>query len=290
MNKAPAAEASVAIRRGRHGHFMYLRGDAYVGRSLELYGEYSEDEVLLFRQFVKPGAVVVEAGANIGALTIPLARLAGPTGRVVAIEPQRALFNVLCGNLALNGLLNVVPLRAAAGRVAGQTILPVFPYHGKGNYGGVSVGDIQGAEAREAIAVIALDDLKLPRLDLLKIDVEGSESEVLVGTAETIRRLRPALYVENDRREKSAALIALLQEMDYALWWHLPPLFRVDNFHRNPDNIFGVIVSINLLALPREKGPSVQGLRPVAGAEDWWRVPETIEPSAPTPKKRKRKK
>ena len=57
----------VVMLSTRHGPMCALAGDAYVTRSLQLYGEYGHDEVDLFRQVVKPGMTVVEAGANIGA-------------------------------------------------------------------------------------------------------------------------------------------------------------------------------------------------------------------------------
>lgn len=260
---------AVAIRRCRHGYFMYLRGDRYVGRSLELYGEYSEGEVALFRQLVPSGGTVVEVGANIGSLTVPLARMAGPLGRVVAFEPQGVVFNVLCGNLALNGLANTTPIRAAAGSGSGQVQIPVLGYEERENYGGIATG---GAARRhtESVAVTRLDTLDLARLDLVKIDVEGAETEVLAGAAALIARFRPAIFVENDRRERSRDLIAALERQDYALWWHFSPLFRPDNFNGNPENVMGRIMSINMLALPRENKRPVQGLRPVSGPDDWW--------------------
>ena len=54
---------------------MYLLNDAYIGRSLDVYGEYSEGEIDLFRQLLRPGDVAIDAGANIGALTVGMARL-----------------------------------------------------------------------------------------------------------------------------------------------------------------------------------------------------------------------
>lgn len=259
----------VAIRRCRHGYFMYLRGDRYVGRCLELYGEYSEGEVALFRQLVPPGGTVVEVGANIGSLTVPLARMAGPSGRVVAFEPQRAVFNVLCGNLALNGLSNVTPIRAAVGSAPGHVSVPVLGYGEHENYGGVAVG---GAPQRptEAVPMAKLDDLALRRLDLLKIDVEGAETGVVAGAAALVARFRPAIFVENDRREHSRDLIAAIERNDYRLWWHFSPLFRPDNFNGNPENVMGRIISINMLALPQERAGDVRGLRPVSGPDDSW--------------------
>ena len=91
----------------RHGRLMYLLNDAYIGRSLDVYGEYSEGEIDLFRQLLRPGDVAIDVGANIGALTVGMARLVQPGGAIVAFEPQRTIFDILCNNLRLNSLANV---------------------------------------------------------------------------------------------------------------------------------------------------------------------------------------
>ena len=66
----------------RYGKIMYNQLDQFIGRSLRLYGEFSQGEADIFEQIVKPGYIVVEAGANIGAHTIHLAQLGfGPLSR-----------------------------------------------------------------------------------------------------------------------------------------------------------------------------------------------------------------
>ena len=66
------------------------------------------------------------------------------------------------------------------------------------------------------------------------------------------RALRPLLYVEDDRQERSAALRALLASLGYELYLHRPPLYNPANFAGNATNVFGRIVSLNLLCHPRE--------------------------------------
>src|SRR5438034_10860239 len=86
----------------RHGRMLYNINDAYIGRSLDLYGEFSEGEAELFRQIVRPGDVVVDLGANIGVHTIVFAQAAGPRGGVMSMEPQRLDVQMLCTAVALN--------------------------------------------------------------------------------------------------------------------------------------------------------------------------------------------
>ena len=66
-------------------------------------------------------------------------------------------------------------------------------------------------------------------------DAEGMEADVLAGGEATIRRLRPWLYVENDRKNRSAALIGLINSFGYRLYWHLPPYYNPANFFANKE-------------------------------------------------------
>ena len=246
---------------------LYNPHDIFIGRSFDLYAEFSESEVDLFRRIIQPGSVVLDIGANIGAHSVALARIVGPGGVVHAFEPQRILFQTLCANLALNSLPNVLPYHTALGSRPGKAHMPFFDYTSPANFGGVAVDAFHEGET---VAIGVLDRANLPRCDFAKIDVEGFESEVLLGAADTIDRMRPILYVENDRKEKSQALIQLLTEMRYRLWWHVAPFFNPENFSGETANPFGAMKSINMLCIPKEHDEGPQGLPEVTGPEDWW--------------------
>jgi FkbM family methyltransferase len=242
-NRLILDQPPLRIKRCRQGNMMYLPEDLYVGRSLDLYGEFSEGEIALFSQIVKPGMLVVDVGANI-------------------------LYQMLCANLTLNAIGNTFVHQAGLGSTPGSIWVPPLNYEETNNFGGVSLGDFKDGEQ---VPVITLDSLTLPLCHFLKIDVEGMENEVLQGARETLARHQPLLYVENDRFEKSAALIALLFELDYRLYWHLPPLFHANNFAGRAEDIFPGIVSINMLGVPRSLAPSLQGFREITSPDDKWR-------------------
>ncbi len=268
---AGGGEPFNAISRCRYGLMIYNRHDLYVGRSLAAYGEFAELEIDLFRQIVCPGQTVLDVGANVGTHTLWLAQAVGPTGLVYAFEPQRIVFQMLCANLALNGILNVRAYQAALGAQAGSITVPPLDYQRPNNFGGVSL-DSRGAG--ESVPLLTVDGLGLQACHLMKVDVEGMEGDVLAGAEQTIRRLRPVLYVENDREEKSAELIARLQALDYRLWWHLPPLYNPNNFLGNPTDIFPRILSVNMLCLPREVQANLTGFSEIKRPNANWRQPE----------------
>jgi FkbM family methyltransferase len=259
------ANGNLRIKRTRHGLMAYNINDIFVGRSLDCYGEYCRGETALFAQIALPGTVALDVGANIGALTLPLARIIGSGGIVVAMEPQRAAFQLLCANLALNEIGNVRAIHAAAGQALGRAFVPVSDQLRPGNFGGVELTDKGG----DPIGVMSIDSLQLPACHFIKIDVEGQEGAVIAGAVDTIARFRPVLYVENDRRNQSPDLIRQIRDLDYVLYWHLPPLYSPDNFYQNATNVFPGIVSIDMLCLPHNDTRKVQGMKPVSGPDDW---------------------
>ena len=263
--KYPSGDLLV-MKLCRHGMMLYFKNDSYIGRSLEIYGEYSEKEAAMFCQIVQPGQVVVEVGANIGTHTVYLAKRVGPTGRVIAYEPQRLVSQVLAANCALNELSNCVIRNAAAGGVAGFLHVPPIDFQKMQNLGGLALSTESDGEK---VAVECIDSLDLPALHFLKVDVEGMEADVLRGAEQTIKRCRPILYMENDRRHKSAELISLVQSMEYTLFWHLPPLFNPNNFDGISENMFKKMVSSNMIATPKERDIKVLKLRQVTGPEDF---------------------
>lgn len=250
------------------GWMLYHSNDWYLGGALYKYGEYSEGEVAMFRQLLSPGDVVVDAGANFGAHTVPMAQLVGFQGMVYAFEPQRLVYQGLTANIALNSLPNVITMHAGLGAAPASVHVPILDPTHRQSFGGVS---ITGQAAGELVAVLTIDSLALAQCRLIKVDVEGMECEVLQGARETIARLKPVLYVENDRPEHSSRLIAQIQGMGYRLWWHFPPLYNANNFRGDPENIFGNIVSVNMLCLPREMAININ-LPEIESPDEDWRV------------------
>jgi FkbM family methyltransferase len=257
----------------RYGRMWALRGDRYITACLATFGEYCEAEADVFRQLVKPGMTVVEAGANIGTHTLMLARACAP-GRLIAFEPQQRIFQLLCANLAANGAVNVTALPEAMGAAPGAAKLPPLDYGESNNFGAIAPTlDADGggwAEGR-AVRVTPLDALALPACHFLKIDVECWEADALRGAHATIRRCRPAIYVENDRADQQAVLIALIAELGYEQYWHVAPLFSARNFKGATEDITGEVASLNMLCLPKESKLAVTGFERIDPAD--WRSP-----------------
>jgi FkbM family methyltransferase len=166
---------------------------------------------------------------------------------VLAFEPQRILFQMLMGNLALNSVENVFAYHMALGREVSEIALPPVDYRRNWSFGGLGLGrpspdpQFPGTEASalaslpaETVALRTIDSLSLPRADLIKLDVEGMEEDVLRGAEATIRRQRPIVFVEWLKRD-GGSLPRYVGTMNYRLLqagWNLlcVPEERADGF------------------------------------------------------------
>jgi FkbM family methyltransferase len=217
---------------------------------------------------IRPGMTVAEIGANIGAHSVDIARACAP-GAFYAFEPQPRIFQILCANLALNDINNAFAYAEGCGEAEGEAVVPVVDYTSQGNFGGLSLQPV--GEQGHKVRVRTLDSLDLQACGLLKVDVEGFEPQVLRGARRTVERCRPAIYIENDRSAQQQEVISLVAEMGYRLYWHTPPLFDPANFNRVQEDIFGHVVSVNMLCIPDERGTQVHGLQQIDPAN--WTSP-----------------
>lgn len=257
----------IGVKRCRHGIFAYNRNDAFIGMSLDQYGEWCEFEIQLLKLFAKPGSTVIDAGANIGTHSVAFANMVGPNGAVFAFEPQPTLFQILCTNLTLNGIETVAARQEAlSSRVGVITMAPLPPSDTFFNYGAVPLASQPGSP----VAATTIDALDLGSCSLIKADVEGMEPDVIRGAAETIARFKPALYLEHNGDDLSQIAPAL-DEIGYKAFWSFGSYFNPRNFYANPTNIWpNLMPSVNLLAVPRELSQKF-GAQEFLGAKDNWK-------------------
>jgi FkbM family methyltransferase len=149
----------------------------------------------LMDALLRPGAVVIDAGANIGYNTVFFAQRVGPRGRVIAVEPAGDNLEVLRGNVSRNALRNVTIAPVAAGRVR-----ETRNFYLRGDVSAVNsfyeesvYADVTGVVS---VPVEPLDDLLTGDADLVKIDVEGAELDVLAGMTRLLQSPAIRLIVE----------------------------------------------------------------------------------------------
>lgn len=245
--------------KARYGDFYVLANDRLVSMSLMYYGELGQLELEVMLRFIKPGAVVADIGANLGGFTVPFARAVGAHGAVWAFEPQPVIFSYLQANVLLNKLPQVRLHRGCLGVHEEVLDIPEPDYNQEGNFSGQpfkeeGFWEVRTTPYKVQASVKKFDDVfTAPRLDFMKIDVEGMEFDVLQGAQRAITIHRPIIYFENNRTEQSPALMRWLIEKNYRLWWHTGRFFNPANFRGRPENIFGLMANINMIALPDDR-------------------------------------
>jgi FkbM family methyltransferase len=169
-----------------------------IGRALLVTGMWEPHIAGLFQSFLEPGDVCVDAGANLGYFTLLGAMLVGPRGRVYALEPATRAFRALLSNLRLNGTANVTALPVAAGAASGEAFLEDDEQSIRTRVAVAreSATQTETAVRVRSIASVVPDDV-FPRVRLIKIDVEGSDADVLRGIEPIFESgARPAIIVE----------------------------------------------------------------------------------------------
>jgi FkbM family methyltransferase len=156
-------------------------------------GTWEPHVVSAMEHLVKADAVCCDIGANIGALTVILSRLA-PAGHIYAFELSGITLEILARNVAENGLANVTVIHAAIGEGEGEVgVDRIDAYQGCAH-----VMEVEGAQ--EVTPKIPLDLWRAkngnPSIDFIKLDVEGEEVNALQGARRTIRECCPAMIVE----------------------------------------------------------------------------------------------
>lgn len=205
-----------------------------VGAQLLSAGAYDPEEVSFAidllearRETHGDGVVAVDCGANVGVHTISWATAMTGWGEVIGIEAQERVFYALAGNLALANAFNARVIWAAVGAQKGQLRIPRLDYTRSASIGSLElvyhrdveyIGQSVSYEGDDldSVMMISIDDFALPRLDLLKIDVERMELEVLAGARQTLARCRPTLLIEQIKVGQ-AAIAEALMGFDYRL-------------------------------------------------------------------------
>jgi FkbM family methyltransferase len=157
-----------------------------------LSGHYEEHLSAVFEKYCTSGMTVVDVGANLGYYSLLASRLVGPTGRVVALEPNSENCRLLLSSLRLNESSNVQLLPVAADKAAGWAY---YSTHVGSNGGLIDDGDLL-SHPGIVVPTFRLDDLVEGPVGFLKMDVEGAEGRVVEGATRLIARDRPVITTE----------------------------------------------------------------------------------------------
>ena len=156
-------------------------------KALKETGKFTEFNLEHLREVIGPDSVCIDAGANLGMMTLAMASLASK-GKVYAFEPSAITYKALCKTVQAAGLDDIVSVSSNVLGKAGDCgkWMDDHVWASSSHY-------IPGSGSRPAYAI---DDMKLDRVDLIKIDVEGAELDVLEGAKDTLARCHPVCLIE----------------------------------------------------------------------------------------------
>lgn len=171
--------------------------------AIYLYGAYELRTVQAYRKLIKPGDVVFDIGANIGAHTLRFAQAVSPTGTVHAFEPTDYAFQKLLRNFELNPILggrvrlNQMLLCESMEVTPPEKIYSSWPLSGQDHVHEQHGGRLEEISKAQITTLDAYCEAnKVDKIDFVKIDVDGNEYTVLKGWENTLRQMRPPILIE----------------------------------------------------------------------------------------------
>jgi FkbM family methyltransferase len=162
------------------------------------FGDHANDFLIkIANSYLKREAVILDIGANIGVTSI-IFSICAPNGRIYSFEPSPETFGFLCETLASNNAANCSPYKLALGAKVGELQFFDNPTSASASHLVLDGETLGGSTMSVDVSTVDrfIKEKEIARLDFIKIDVEGFELDVLDGAANTLRTLKPGVFLE----------------------------------------------------------------------------------------------
>lgn len=219
-------------------------------------GRWEPQSQDVFSQIIRPGQVVFDLGANNGIHSLLFSELVGDTGKVYAFEPLPDNIEEIKKNCALNKVSNLEIVPSAVGSYDGKIKFLLGLLNKQGSI--VGIGRQSGQELEvDLITLRTFIEREKCKPDFIKIDIEGAESDALVGMGNLIKSLKPVFFIELHTREQDKKVGGIFQELNYTLYRlkynshnnqlgvkHLDKIQNLGEVHPHPQGVWGTILAV----------------------------------------------
>ncbi len=220
--------------------------------SIFIFGLFEKETSQAIRRLVTNNSIIIDIGANIGAHTLPMAKLVGKKGKVYAIEPTKYAYSKLTKNLLINKSLSKrvqsdqIMLINNDGKGKVKDLYSSWPLSVRSKdekrhsvHQGV-LRSISGAEENTLDSYVSINNIT--SLDLIKLDVDGNELDVLSGANNILKNLRPVIIMElapsqYDNQNDFLKVVDILMSAGYRY-------YSLDEAYQYPSEPYALIESI----------------------------------------------
>jgi FkbM family methyltransferase len=189
--------------------------DTQVGKDIIQYGYWAMEDIIIIKslldKLLESNEVITfyDVGANIGTYALAIAKMYSTKVHIRAFEAQRNVYNMLCGNIAINGITNVFCHHSAVSNVDNDKIEIKLPDYGSANnFGGIELIEAKYSDNQtvvkthtETVSTITIDSFD-EKVDFIKMDIEGMEDKALLGAHQTISTYKPICCIEVMKTDK----------------------------------------------------------------------------------------
>jgi len=185
-----------SLYRTSRGDLLWLNNTGYIDLQIIQYGEFEQMSTAVITRLVKPGAIVLDVGANIGYYTVMMSKLVGNEGKIFAFEPTKHFLETLRRNLAVNHVKNVEVLNFGLSNIVREMTIDIGPSSATLH----SPLGFDKVLSNETIHLSTLVDFVreygITRIDFIKIDIDGHEPLFFDGAWPVLDLMSPIMICE----------------------------------------------------------------------------------------------
>jgi len=234
--------------------YMLLNPTEHIQQQLFWYGYYEKELADLLKRIVKPNDVFIDIGANIGYFSLFVASNF-PSAKIIAFEPVTGLYQELNNNVALNNMENITTVNIAVGEINEEKELFVSAANNLGMSSFQQPENYSGN--KEKVKVVTLGDWfktsGLSKINIIKLDIEGSELAALRGMKEIIKERKPILIIEMNPATLSLFNLKTSDISNYLKEYNFEGFLIFENCKLEHLNQGEINQTINVLFIHREK-------------------------------------